>query len=176
MVARILDTAARIFEAEGYQATTTNHVAEAAGVSVGSLYQYFPNKDALLVELADRHLAEAMALLVDEAVAVREAQLDLARSLERLLATALEVNARPVHRLLWTAPRTDELIARFDAAEEVMVSEVAWHLERSGWSGEALARRARLVVVAAEAAVHDPVLAADPHALVSELVTVFLAR
>ena len=145
-------------------------------MSIGSLYQYFPNKDALLVELADRHLEEAMSVLVAEAVAVRDEDLDLRRALERLLRVAIDVNDRPVHQLLWTAPRTDELTARFDAAEEVMVSEVAWHLERAGWGPADLDRRARVIVVAAEAAVHDPVLASDPDALVSELVTVFLAR
>ena len=55
-VARMLDAAARIYDERGYRATTTNNVAEEAGVSIGSLYQYFPNKDALLVALADRHL------------------------------------------------------------------------------------------------------------------------
>ena len=43
----------------GHEGTTTNHVAERAGVSIGSVYQYFPNKESLLLALAERHLAEA---------------------------------------------------------------------------------------------------------------------
>lgn len=50
-VARILYAAARVFAEDGFEAATTNRVAERAEVSVGSLYQFFPNKAALLLEL-----------------------------------------------------------------------------------------------------------------------------
>lgn len=54
----LLEATARVFRAEGFDATT-NRIAAAAGVSVGTLYEYFPNKDALLFALAQRHVAEA---------------------------------------------------------------------------------------------------------------------
>lgn len=54
-VGAILDAAARVLVERGYAATNTNLVAELAGVSVGSLYQYFPNKDALITALHERH-------------------------------------------------------------------------------------------------------------------------
>lgn len=47
----ILEAAARILESAGLSALNTNHVADKAGVSIGSLYQYFPSKEALIVEL-----------------------------------------------------------------------------------------------------------------------------
>ncbi|WP_205669590.1 TetR/AcrR family transcriptional regulator [Acinetobacter sp. MB5] len=47
----ILEAAARILESGGFNELNTNHVAEKAGVSIGSLYQYFPSKEALIVEL-----------------------------------------------------------------------------------------------------------------------------
>ncbi|MGC9368135.1 MAG: TetR/AcrR family transcriptional regulator [Paracoccaceae bacterium] len=50
----ILEAAARILEAGGPEALTTNHVAERAGVSIGSLYQYFPSKSAIQAELIRR--------------------------------------------------------------------------------------------------------------------------
>ncbi|OEV07923.1 TetR/AcrR family transcriptional regulator [Streptomyces nanshensis] len=53
---RILTAAAHVFAEYGYAAGTTNRVAERARVSIGSLYQYFPNKDALLAELLLRHI------------------------------------------------------------------------------------------------------------------------
>ena len=54
----VLIAAARVFRREGF-AATTNRIAEEAGVSVGSLYEYFPNKQALLATLAERHVLEA---------------------------------------------------------------------------------------------------------------------
>jgi AcrR family transcriptional regulator len=50
----ILEASARILESEGLRGFNTNSVAAKAGVSVGSLYQYFPNKDAILLALIDR--------------------------------------------------------------------------------------------------------------------------
>src|ERR1700723_4725649 len=47
----ILEASARILESEGLRGFNTNAVAAKAGVSVGSLYQYFPNKDAILLAL-----------------------------------------------------------------------------------------------------------------------------
>ncbi|MEV6832206.1 TetR/AcrR family transcriptional regulator [Amycolatopsis sp. NPDC051102] len=58
---RILTAAAHVFAAHGYAAGTTNRIAEQAGVSIGSLYQYFPNKDAILAELLTRHLDDGAA-------------------------------------------------------------------------------------------------------------------
>jgi AcrR family transcriptional regulator len=62
-VEAILQAAAQVFERCGYAAGTTNRIAERAGVSIGTLYQYFPNKDAILVALVHRHLAESTAAL-----------------------------------------------------------------------------------------------------------------
>jgi AcrR family transcriptional regulator len=55
MVATLLEAATRVFVKEGYAKATTNRIATAAGVSVGSLYQYFPSKDAIAVELLRRY-------------------------------------------------------------------------------------------------------------------------
>lgn len=59
----ILQAATRIIETEGEGAFTTNHVAETAGVSIGTLYQYFPNKAAILVAMMheERDLARRKA-------------------------------------------------------------------------------------------------------------------
>ncbi|MEM7152403.1 MAG: TetR/AcrR family transcriptional regulator [Myxococcota bacterium] len=57
-VEAIVDAAAQILEAQGPQHATTNHIAERAGVSIGTLYQYFPNKQALFTELARRFIEE----------------------------------------------------------------------------------------------------------------------
>ena len=51
----ILQAAAALFVAQGYDGASTNRIAEAAGVSIGTLYQYFPSKDAVLLQLSRRH-------------------------------------------------------------------------------------------------------------------------
>ena len=52
----ILKATAHILVAEGYDRASTNKVAARAGVSIGSLYQYFPGKEALVAALLDRHM------------------------------------------------------------------------------------------------------------------------
>lgn len=66
----ILRATAHILRHAGYDACTTNAVAKKAGVSIGSLYQYFPSKEALITALAQEHANRAYALLVES---VREA-------------------------------------------------------------------------------------------------------
>ncbi len=61
-VSAIVEAAARILEERGHEGFSTNAVAERAGVSVGSLYQYFPRKDALIGALIQR---QAVSLIGD---------------------------------------------------------------------------------------------------------------
>ena len=79
MVDAILQAAAEVFAELGYARATTNKIARRAGVSVGSLYQYFPTKDSLLLEIYGRHHADvhrlleaALARLVDPATPLEE--------------------------------------------------------------------------------------------------------
>jgi AcrR family transcriptional regulator len=59
----ILDATARVLCKTGYDRASTNRVALAAGVSVGSLYQYFPSKEALVAALAERHMTQMTAVV-----------------------------------------------------------------------------------------------------------------
>lgn len=61
-VAHLLETAAQLFAERGYEATSTGEIAERAGVAIGSLYQYFPNKVALLEALTEGYLEQSRAL------------------------------------------------------------------------------------------------------------------
>ncbi|WP_054814648.1 TetR/AcrR family transcriptional regulator [Nocardia arizonensis] len=58
MVRRIIDAGQRVLIAHGYDGASTNRIAEAAGISPGSLYQYFPNKDAIIGAVIDRYQSE----------------------------------------------------------------------------------------------------------------------
>jgi len=52
----VLDAVVRVLKREGFSAVTTNRIAEVAGVSIGSVYQYFPDKQAIFVALHQRHV------------------------------------------------------------------------------------------------------------------------
>jgi AcrR family transcriptional regulator len=63
-VVTILDATIRILEQEGNEAATTTRIAEVAGVSVGTLYQYFSNRDAILAALQDREFERATEFML----------------------------------------------------------------------------------------------------------------
>ena len=67
-VEAIVKATARVLVEEGYDRASTNRIAQAAGVSIGSLYQYFPSKEALVAALVDNHL-ERMREVLDRALA-----------------------------------------------------------------------------------------------------------
>jgi AcrR family transcriptional regulator len=163
-VARILDAAARLLDEQGYAATTTNHVAELAGVSIGSLYQYFPNKDALLVALADRHLDEAVSAMAGRLADLRVRAPAVPEVVRSLVGLTVELNeSSRLHAILFAeCPRTPALAARIDAFLTAVTHEVAFHLERTGTGGGDAALRARLLVSATDAAVHEVVLGFPP--------------
>lgn len=71
----IFDATIQVLQAEGLQRLTTIRVAERAGVSVGSLYQYFPQKQALLFAVLQRHLERMVKATEDAAASVHNASL-----------------------------------------------------------------------------------------------------
>ena len=62
-VEAILEATTRILTEEGYDKANTNRIAERAGVSIGSLYQYFPNKESLMTALMVQHSNEIVELV-----------------------------------------------------------------------------------------------------------------
>src|SRR5438046_3014993 len=75
-VTAILDATAHILLERGFAQTSTNAVAERAGVSVGSLYQYFSNKDELIEALHARHGEQMMAVIQRALTKAMDATLD----------------------------------------------------------------------------------------------------
>jgi AcrR family transcriptional regulator len=157
----ILDAAARLFQQYGYAATTTNKVAALAGVSIGTLYHYVPNKDALLYALAERHLQHGIQVLLTEATSLRADEPPLDETLRRMIEAVARLHtAQPnMHRLLYDqAPRTPDGIQRLRQFEQLLAHEVECHLGRLGVGGTDPALTALLLVQAVEAQVHGAVL------------------
>lgn len=99
----ILEAAARVFASHGYAAATTNRIAAKAGVSVGSLYEYFPNKDALLVALMEAHIAEGQAILARAGAEALVPGMSLRQSVGRLVQAMIDLHGRDrqLHRVLF---------------------------------------------------------------------------
>jgi AcrR family transcriptional regulator len=74
----VLEAAAQVLVEEGYDRASTNRIAKVAGVSVGSLYQYFPSKEALVIALFRRHSDEMLSLLEDCVTRLWDEPLDVA--------------------------------------------------------------------------------------------------
>lgn len=156
----LLEAAAQVFDARGY-AATTNEIAARAGVSIGTLYQYFADKDALLLALAERHLDEARHQLLATVQAQGEAA-DRQALIQAAIETVVAVN-RPstLHELLYTtAPRTPRLVAVLDRLRDDMAAAVAAMLTSEGVPDATAGRRAKALVIAIDAGVHEHVLAA----------------
>ena len=69
----ILDTSATLFRELGYDNTSTKHVADRAGIAVGSIYHWFPDKAALAAALAERYLEQLHSIVRAESAASRDA-------------------------------------------------------------------------------------------------------
>lgn len=115
----ILEAAAHILEAQGFDGYTTNAIAERAGVSIGSLYQYFPGRDAVTVALIEQVTAgliadvEAALTLPDARAALRATILAAVRHQLRRprLADSLDFEERRLAGAM-PASRSAQLIQR----------------------------------------------------------------
>ncbi len=95
-----MEATARILIREGFGNASTNRIAEVAGVSVGSLYQYFPSKEALVAALIDRHRQKVMRTVRSELAAAAGQPLRQAvRTLVTAAVRAHRIDPR-LHRVL----------------------------------------------------------------------------
>ena len=75
-VEAVLDAVVRILKRQGIGAVTTNRIAEVAGVSIGSVYQYFPDKRAIFIALHRRHIEQIDRLVESKLIENAESSLD----------------------------------------------------------------------------------------------------
>ncbi|MFD5397742.1 TetR/AcrR family transcriptional regulator [Streptomyces sp. NPDC127097] len=173
---RILAAAAHVFAEYGYAAGTTNRIAEQARISIGSLYQYYPNKDAILVELLTRHLDAGMAATAcqpDEGP-LRPLE-EVIRGYVRLsIANHLD-DPQLLRVMMEQAPRSPELLEKTSRYQQSRTAHVRELIENHPESRvDDLYVAARLVVSTVELLVHQLIAAPDPldpARLENELVT-----
>ncbi|MDG4796316.1 TetR/AcrR family transcriptional regulator [Micromonospora sp. WMMD1082] len=104
-IAEILDAAAVVFGDVGYEKATTNAIATAAGISPGSLYQFFPNKEAIAQALADRFVEQMGRAHRDAFERTNFATVDLDELLDRVIDPILAFNlANPGFKALFARP------------------------------------------------------------------------
>lgn len=124
----ILVAAAQVFEAHGYAAGTTNRIAERAGVSIGTLYQYFPSKEAIAVALLERHIADTDHRLHEWVGHMVVAQHSLNEALHDYVTGMLEMHSRQPrlqHILLEETPLPERVHQALLEAERHAAKTVA---------------------------------------------------
>jgi AcrR family transcriptional regulator len=104
----LVEATARILVKDGFDKISTNRIAERAGVSVGSLYQYFPGKEALIAAVVDRHRQDLMRIV--RGALAQAAALPMEQAVRALVAAAIEAHRvdPALHRVLAEQmPRTE---------------------------------------------------------------------
>ena len=96
----LVEATARILVKEGFDKASTNRIAEVAGVSVGSIYQYFPSKEAIVAAVIDRHQQEVMQAVRGELAEVMSQP--VAKAVRMLVAIAVKAHRVDpgLHRVL----------------------------------------------------------------------------
>jgi AcrR family transcriptional regulator len=106
----LVEATARILVKEGFDKASTNRIAHEAGVSIGSLYQYYPSKEALVAAVIDRHNRALMH--VARSVLAEIASQPIEKAVRRLVAVGIEAHRidPKLHRVLAEQiPRTGRL-------------------------------------------------------------------
>jgi AcrR family transcriptional regulator len=121
----ILEATARVLVKLGFDQLTTNAVATAAGVSIGSLYQYFPNKEALVAALIEQHVEQMNAAVLAELA--RVATLPIAEAARCVIELTIRAHAidPELHQVLTEqVPRVGKL-AKLRELDEICHRMVA---------------------------------------------------
>lgn len=164
----ILEAAFQLLEQGGLEALTTNHMAERAGVSVGTLYQYFAGKQAILAALAQRRAAAARDRIAE--IVMSGPELGAVRMIVRTLATAFEGSPATRRALLdaLTQEGDEDVVMRHHLIFfDTIAGKTAFGFDLSPEAGFVLTHA---VIGLLRAATIEADLALDPQRLEDELV------
>lgn len=161
----ILRATAHVLVRDGYDKASTNRIAERAGVSIGSIYQYFPNKEALFGALVERHLEEMRGVLVSTFADVLSKPFpEAVRAFVLAMIRAHAVDPALHRVLIEQLPRVGSLaLARVRDVEADAITLVKTYLARLAESTSLVLPKdldvaAFLAVTTVEAATHKAVL------------------
>jgi AcrR family transcriptional regulator len=143
----ILVAVEQILENHGIERLTTNHVAELAGVSIGSLYQYFPNKQSLLGALQDRYAEDTFTRV---RAALHDTETEPIRTVIFRVGAAIHAarqSQRPIHRWLIDSRTAAGAWERYRRSLDQHVELIAEFLERRADVDVADPRLAAFVIV-----------------------------
>ena len=160
MVAALLEAAIRVLVKHGYEAATTIAIADKAGISVGSLYQYFPNKEAIVAALIEQHARQIIACT--EAALGQVDVSDPRRALRAVIRAGIEAHRinTPLHKVLTEqVPRVGRIKAAMDTSK-VLTERLAAFLEahRAHLRGRDPRMAAFVVETVVEALTHRAVI------------------
>lgn len=128
MVERILAAGRDVVLRDGYDTASTNRIAAEAGISPGSLYQYFPNKESVLTAIVDRY-SDEVSDRVTASLADRfdETGPEMVRATLHALLDALADNAELLRVVADEVPRSEN-VARVEALEQRVTGMVSAYL------------------------------------------------
>ncbi|WP_329178826.1 TetR/AcrR family transcriptional regulator [Streptomyces sp. NBC_01477] len=128
-ITQLLQAAASVFCTLGYTASSTNAIAREAGVSPGTLYQFFPNKEAIAVELGGKLIKE-MEEAHGRVFTAENARLPLDRLIDAVADPFIEFNcANPAFLALIKGPDTPGKVSEeHDTLHATLLDGVSWIL------------------------------------------------
>jgi AcrR family transcriptional regulator len=156
----LLAATTRVLVKDGYDHASTNKIADAAGVSIGSLYQYFPSKEALVAGVIERHIDGMLDVIRTSAARVTLMPIqEAARELVGVMIEAHRINPKLHRVLVEQIPRIGNM-EHIDRVDEECVALVRVYLEghRDELGIEDLDLAAFLAVSTVEALTHIAVL------------------
>lgn len=164
MVEAVLESTQLLLAEVGYEATNTTRIAERAGMSIGSLYQYFSNRDEIIEELQRRH-HQHTSVILEEAFAAAE-QVPLDDAVRRLVRATVDLHQHEpeLHRVLTevvpisvNAESRAAMSEKIDAAQQKLFQRLASELSIKNIAATALVIRETV-----EGSIHRAVLHGHP--------------
>lgn len=117
----IVEACELILPKYGYRGTTTNHIAESAGVGIASLYQYFPGKDAIIRQVADKLSQRFLSEAIRNAPSISNAKKQhIVKNWLDFFILTLKQEQQLVKIFMYEVPYTNQLAQEFELTDKLV--------------------------------------------------------